>query len=132
MSTFTKNATTEPAIDKTFEVLEKLHRQGFGAADLASAKTYINGSLPARFETTPQLAHELTGLELSGITRDQFNQNLVKQQSTTTADAHRVIETYFPSHDYVMVLIGKAQEIQQIAAKYAPTVAMKKISDPGF
>ena len=132
MSTFTKNATTEPAIDKTFEVLEKLHRQGFGAADLASAKTYINGSLPARFETTPQLAHVLTGLELSGITRDQFNQNLVKQQSTTTADAHRVIETYFPSHDYVMVLIGKAQEIQQIAAKYAPTVAMKKISDPGF
>lgn len=132
MSTFTKNATTEPAIDKSFEVLEKLHQQGFGAADLASAKTYINGSLPPRYETTPQLARVMAALELSGITRDQFNQNLAKQQSTTTTDAHRVIEAYFPNHDYAMVLIGKADEIQKIAAKYSATVVTKKISDPGF
>jgi hypothetical protein len=43
-----------------------------------------------------------------------------------------MIETYFPSQDFVMVLIGKASEIQKIAAKYAPNVATKKISDPGF
>jgi predicted Zn-dependent peptidase len=132
MSTFTKNATTEPAIDKSLEVLARLHQQGFSAEDLASAKTSINGTLPPRFETTPQLAGVLTWLELNGITREQFNQNLVTQQSTTVADAHRVIETYFPSQDYAMVLIGKASEIQKIAAKYAPNLATKKISDPGF
>jgi predicted Zn-dependent peptidase len=132
MYTFTKNATTEPAIDKSFEVLARLHQQGFTAEDLASAKTYINGNLPLRFETTPQLAGLLTALELSGLTREQFNQNLIKQQSTTLMDAHRMIETYFPSQDYAMVLIGKASEIQRIAAKYAPTVVNKKISDPGF
>ena len=74
----------------------------------------------------------MTTLELSGITRDQFNQNLVKLQGTSEAEAHRVIETYFPSQDYVMVLVGKASEIQKIAAKYAPNLATKKISDPGF
>jgi zinc protease len=132
MSTFTKNATTEPAIDKTLEVMGRLHAQGFTAEEIASAKTYINGSLPPRYETTPQLARVLTGLELTGITREQFNQNLVKQQSTSEADAHRVIETYFPSQDYVLVLIGKASEIQKIAAKYSANVATKKISDPGF
>jgi predicted Zn-dependent peptidase len=132
MYTFTKNATTGPAIDKSLEVLGRLHQQGFTTGDLASAKTYINGSLPLRFETTPQLASALTALELSGITRDQFNQNLVRQQSTTPADAHRMIDTYFPSQDYVMVLIGKASEIHDIAAKYAPTIVTKKISDPGF
>ena len=132
MSTFTKNATTEPAIDKSLEVLGTLHQKGFTADDLASAKTYINGSLPPRYETTPQLARVLASLELSGITRDQFNQNLLSQQNTTMMDAHRVIETYFPSQDYVMVLIGKASEIQKIAAKYAPEVATRKISDPGF
>lgn len=132
MSSFTKNATTEPAIDKSFEVLERLHKEGFNAADLASAKTYINGSLPPRYETTPQLARVMTALELSGITREQFNQNLARQQSTTTTDAHRIIETYFPNHDYVLVMIGKASEIQKIAAKYGTNVATKKISDPGF
>jgi hypothetical protein len=31
-----------------------------------------------------------------------------------------------------MVLIGKGSEIQKIAAKYAPNVATKLISAPGF
>ena len=132
MSTFTKNATTEPAIDKTLEVLGRLHKDGFTPDELASSKTYINGTLPPRFETTPQLARAMTTLELSGITRDQFNQNLVKLQGTTEAEAHRVIETYFPSQDYVMVLVGKGSEIQKIAAKYAPNLTTKKISEPGF
>lgn len=132
MMTFTKNATTEPAIDKTIEVIGRLHKDGFTADEIASAKTYINGTLPPRYETTPQLARTMTTLELSGITRDQFNQNLLKLQGTTGADAHRVIETYFPSQDYVMVLVGKGSEIQKIAAKYAPNLATKKISDPGF
>lgn len=132
MYTFTKNATTEPAIDKSFEVLGRLHKDGFTADEIASAKTYINGSLPPQYETTPQLARTMADLDLSGITREQFNQNLAKLQGTTQADSHRMIETYFPNQDFVMVLIGKASEIQKIAAKYAPNVATKKISDPGF
>ncbi len=132
MSTFTRNATTEPAIDKSLEVLARLHQQGFTADDIVSAKAYINGSLPLRYETTPQLAGALATLELSSITRDQFNQNLMQQQSTTAPEARRMIDTYFPSQDYVMVLIGKASEIQKIAAKYAPNMTTKKISDPGF
>ena len=74
----------------------------------------------------------MTALELDGITREQFNQNLVKLQGTTEAEAHHVTETYFPTQDYVMVLVGKGSEIQKIAAKYAPNLATKKISDPGF
>ena len=132
MYSFTKNATTEPAIDKSFEVLGRLHKDGLTPDELESAKRYINGSLPPEYETTPQLAHTMTTLELSGISREQFNQNLVKLQGTTEADSRRMIDTYFPSQDYAMVLIGKAAEIQKIAAKYAPNVATKKISDPGF
>ena len=132
MTSFTRNATTEPAIDKTFEVLARLHQQGFNAEDIDSAKNYIQGNFPPRLETTPQLARQLAALELHGITRDQFNQNLVKEQNTTVADARRAIDNYFPSQDYVIVLIGKASEIQRIAAKYTPNFAAKKISDPGF
>jgi zinc protease len=132
MSTFTKNATTEPAIDKSLEVLARLHLQEFTPEEIASAKAYISGSLPPQYETTPQLAEALTSLELDGISREQFNQNLIREQSTTEADAHRIIGTYFPNQDFVIVLIGKAEEIQKIAAKYAASVTAKKISDPGF
>jgi zinc protease len=132
MSTFTKNATTEQAIDKSLEVLERMHKSGFTPEEIASSKTYINGSLPPEYETTPQLARTMTALDLSGITRDQFNQNLVTLQATSGAEAHRIIESYFPTQDYVLVLVGKGSEIQKIAAKYAPNLATKKIGDPGF
>src|SRR4029077_10129655 len=59
MSTFTKNATTEPAIDKSLEVLGRLHDQGFTDEEITSAKAYISGTLPPRYEPTPQLAHTL-------------------------------------------------------------------------
>jgi zinc protease len=132
MSTFTKNATTEPAINKSLEVLARLHDQGFTEEQIASAKTYISGTMPPRFETSPQLARAMASLELYGIAREQFNSDLIRQQATTAADARRMIDSYFPSQDYVMVLVGKASEIQKIAAKYAPSVETKKISDPGF
>ena len=36
------------------EVLGRLHKDGFTPEEIASAKTYINGTLPPRYETTPQ------------------------------------------------------------------------------
>jgi predicted Zn-dependent peptidase len=133
MSTFTRNATTEPAIDRSFEVLDRAHKQGFTAAELASGKNYIAGSLPPELETSPELAAQLARNELYGITREQFNQNLVNIQNTTPAEAARILDTYFPrSANTVIVVIGKAADIQKLLAKYTPNITRKKISDPGF
>jgi predicted Zn-dependent peptidase len=133
MMTYTRNATTEPAIDKSFEVLERAHKQGFTAEDLASAKNYIAGELPPRLETSQQLAGQLAENELNGISRDEFNQNLAKIQKTTLEDEHHVLDTYFPqSANTVIVVIGKASEIQKLLTKYTPNITVKKVSDPGF
>jgi hypothetical protein len=50
----------------------------------------------------------------------------------TLADAQRVIKQYYPQDNLAFVLIGKAEEIQKVAAKYAPRMDNKKISQPGF
>ena len=133
MSTFTRNATTGPAIDKSFEVLDRAHKQEFTAEELTSAKNYIAGELPPQLETSPQLAAQLAKNELYGITREQFNQNLVNIQKTSPADAHTVLDSYFPlNENTVIVVIGKAAEIQKLLAKYTPNITVKKIGDPGF
>ena len=133
MSTFTRNATTEPAIDKSFEVLDRAHKQGFTAEELTSAKNYIAGELPPQLETSVQLAAQMAHNELYGISRQEFNQNLVNIQKTSPADATRILSTYFPqSDDTVMVVIGKAADIQKLLAKYTSNMTVKKISDPGF
>ena len=131
MSTYTRNATTEPAIDKTLEVLDRLHAHPFRETDLTSAKNYIRGGFPPTLETGPALARRLALNEADGISRAQFNAELAAEQTTTVADANRVIDQDFPLRDnYVMVIVGKASEIGKIAAKYG-TVTEKKISDPG-
>ncbi len=132
MSTYTRNATTEPAIDKTFEVLDRLHTHPFDDGQLVSAKNYIRGLFPPTLETGPALARRLAVNEVEGITRAQFNAEQAQEQSTTLKDMNRVIDKDFPARDnYVLVIVGKASEIAPIAAKYGP-VTTKKITDPGY
>ena len=132
MSTFTRNATTGPAIDKTFEVVEKLHTHPFAETDLTSAKNYIRGTFPPSLETSPALAGTLAHNEIEGISRAQFNAELAAEQATTLPEANRVIDKDFLNKDnYVLVIVGKASEIGSLAAKYG-TVTTRKIGDTGY
>ena len=132
MSTYTRNATTEPAIDKTFEVLDRLHTHPFTDENLVSAKNYIRGTFPPTLETGPELSRRLAVNEVESISRDKFNAELAEEQSTTLATANKVIDKDFPSKDnYVIVIVGKASEIGPKVAKYG-IVITKKISDPGY
>ncbi len=131
MTTFTKNATTGPAIDKSFEVLTRLHTHPFKDEDLTSSKNYLRGTFPPSLETTPSLAHELVLLTIEGRSRQEFNAELVAEQATNLAEANRVIDADFPADSYVLVIIGKASEIGALAPKYG-TVITKKISDAGY
>ena len=132
MTTYTRNATTGPAIDKTLEVLTHLHQHPLTEADLTSAKNYIRGNFPVTLETTPALTQRLATDEVEGISRQQFNLELAQEQATTLAQANQIIDKDFPTPDnYVMIIVGKASEIAPIAAKYG-TVTTKKITDPGY
>ncbi len=133
MTTFTKNATTGPAMDKTIEVVNTAHTLGFTEAQLASAKNSIAGELPPSLETSQQLASTLARNELYGITRDQFNTNLIALQKTSVASEKALLAKSFPSaDDLVIVVVGKASEIQPLMSKYATNVTVRKISDPGY
>jgi predicted Zn-dependent peptidase len=132
MSTYTRNATTEPAIDKTLEVLDRLHTHPFTEESLTSAKNYIRGTFPPTLETGPELARRLAANEVEGISREKYNAELAEEQSTTLAAANKVIDKDFPTKEnYVLVIVGEASEIGAMASKYG-TVTTKKISDPGY
>jgi len=133
MATYTRNATTGQAMDKTLEVINTAHAQGFTEAQLASAKNTIAGSLPPQMETSQALANTMARNELYGITRDQFNANLLALGKTTLADEKRVLEKYYPTADnLVIVVVGKAAEIEPLMGKYTKDITKKKIGDPGF
>lgn len=132
ISTYTRNEKTEEAIDRTLDILKRLHEKGISEEELKSAKTYIKGLFPTSLETTDQLAATIAQLEFYGLDESDINTIYAKVDAMTLADAQRIIKQHFPLDNLVFVLIGKASEIQSIAKKYATKMDVKQISQPGF
>ena len=132
ISTYTKNATTERAIDLTLDILKRLHEKGITEEELKSAKSYITGQYPPRIETTDQLASLIAQLEFYGLDEAEVNTLYSQIDAMTLADARRIIKDYYPLDNLVFVLIGKASEIEPVVKKYAPNLSKKSISEPGF
>ncbi len=132
ISTFTRNATTEKAIDMALEILKRLHEKGVTESDLQSARNYIKGQFPTRIETSDQQAALLVQLEFYGLDERDINDYYSKIDAMTLADAQRIIRQYFPLDNLVFVLIGKTSEIEVVAKKYATKFDTKSINQPGF
>ncbi|HYL64511.1 MAG TPA: pitrilysin family protein [Candidatus Methylomirabilis sp.] len=132
IGSFTKNATTVPAMDLALEVLQKLHKNGVTPEQLASAKSYIKGQYPPNIETSAQLARRIVYDEFYGLNDDEVNKLEERVDSVTPEMAKQVIEKHFPMDNLVFVLIGKASEIRPVVKKYAEKIEERSISDPGF
>ncbi len=118
ISTFTANKTTEPAIDKTLEVLNNLHKKGIDEAALASAKNYVKGQFPPRYETAGQLAGLMTQMFWYGFDESFINYFEKNVDGLTLEKAKTIIATYFPKDKLQFVIVGKASEIKSIVSKY--------------
>jgi len=132
ISTYTKNSTTEQAMDMTLSVLSALHEKGITEAELASTKAYMKGQFPTSIETTDELAATIARLEFYGLDESEINSYFAKIDEVTIPETRRIIRQYFPQDHLVFVLIGKASEIEPIAKKYGPAIERKAISQPGF
>ena len=125
ISTFTANKTTEPAIDKALEVLNKLHSNGIDETSLTSAKNYVKGQFPPRYETAGQLAGLMTQMFWYNFD-ESFINNFEKTVDGLTLDkAKTIIAKYFPKDKLQFVLVGKSEEIKKIAQKYGPVTEVQ-------
>lgn len=134
ISTFTAGKTSEQAIDKALEVLNKLHSNGIDEQSLTSAKNYVKGQFPPRFETAGQLAGLMTQMFWYNFD-ESFINNFEKNVNDLTLDkAKTIIAKYFPKDKLQFILVGKAADIRKIAEKYGPVkeVEIKEEVKKGF
>jgi predicted Zn-dependent peptidase len=118
ISTFTANKTTEAAIDKALEVLDKLHKNGIDENSLASAKNYVKGQFPPRYETSGQLSGLLTQMFWYNFDESFINNFEKNVDGLTLGKAKSIIGTYFPKDKLQFVMVGKSAEIKKIIEKY--------------
>ncbi len=131
ISSFTASPKTEPALDLALKTYQRLWDKGIDAKALDSAKAYVKGQFPPRFETSQQLAALLGEMFTSNVGREQIDNFSRDVDSLTPARAKQLIDKHFPRDKLQMVLIGKAAEIRKIAAKYGEVTELD-INADGF
>lgn len=131
ISTFTKTETTVEAIDLALKTYSRLWQTGIDEETLSSAKAYVKGQFPPKFETSEQLAALLA--DMYGYQYDEKYINSFEQQvdSLTVKKASELINKYFPKDNLQFVVVGKASEIKNKVAKYGDVTAVD-IKDIGF
>ncbi|MCW5521183.1 insulinase family protein [Aureitalea sp. L0-47] len=120
VSTFTAKETTEEALDLTMEVIQRLHEKGIDQDMLTSAKNYVKGQFPPRYETSGQLSNLLTEMFWYDFDESFINDFESAVDGLTLEKANQIIATYFPKDNFQIVMVGKASEIKTLAEKYGP------------
>ena len=131
ISTFTKSATTIPAVDMALNVLDSLHKNGIDDKILASAKAYVKGDFPPDYESAGALARLLTDMFVFNFDENYINTFQTKVDGLTTAQAKEIISSYFPKDKLQFVFVGKASEIRDKIKKYGD-ITEKEIKADGF
>ncbi|QQX80626.1 insulinase family protein [Shewanella sp. KX20019] len=131
ISTFTKTVTTKETIDLALKTYNRLWEQGLDQATLDSAKAYVKGQFPPKYETSGQLAGLMSDMYLYGFDDAFINEFQAKVDGLTLQESKRLIDTYFPKDNLQFVIIGNAAKIAPIAQQYG-TVKQVDIKDVGF
>lgn len=130
ISTFTATKNTEAAIDTALSVLKRLHTKGIDEQALTSARNYVKGQFPPRYETSGQLAGLLTQMFWYGF-NESFINNFQKNVDGLTLDkAKEIIEKYFPKDKLQFVMVGKSADIKKIVEKYGPVTEVQIKEEP--
>jgi predicted Zn-dependent peptidase len=125
VSTFTATKTTEPTIDKALEVIDSLHKYGIDEITLASARNYVKGQFPPRYETAGQLANLLNQMFWYGFDDSFINNFQNNVDGLTVEKAKEIVTKYFPKNKLQFVLVGKSADIKKIAEKYGPVTEVQ-------
>jgi len=129
---FTQTENTGKALDLALDTLDKLKHGAIEPAMLESARAYVLGQYPLRLETAAHWAATLADLEFYGLGKDYIEGYGPALQKVDAAEVSAVTADAFPRPDnLVIVLIGDAAKIRDMAAKYGAVTEMK-LSQPDF
>jgi zinc protease len=131
ISSFTKTDTTVECIDLALEVIDRLHEKGVDQKTLDSAKKYIQGQFPPRYETSGRLAYLLTSMFVYNFNESFINTFQNKVEGMTLSEAKMIINKYFPKDKLQFLLIGNASKIKDKVKKYG-AITVKDIKADGF
>ncbi len=118
ISTFTKTETTFEAVDLALKTYQRLWDKGIDRKTLASAKAYVKGLFPPKFETSTQLADLLASMWAFDLGNEVINDFESKVNALDVDQANSLAKSKFPRNNLQFVFVGKAEDIRERARQY--------------
>lgn len=106
----TKNETAREAIALSIQEMEKIQKEMVSEKELDSAKKYLIGSFPMRFDTQGKLVNFMTQVEYYGLGMDYPDKYPGLIRSITREEVLRVARTYLHPDNYVLVVVADLKE----------------------
>jgi zinc protease len=91
---------------------QRMGEKGVTEKELASAKTYINGSFPLRLDSTRRIAGILVGVQISRLGIDYIGKRARLIDAVTTRDIRRVAKRLLHPRALTVVVVGKPEGLE--------------------
>ncbi len=122
ISSFTATENTEKTLELAVKTYSSFVETGVDEVTLESAKAYVKGQFPPRYETLDALSNLLVQMWAYDLSDAVINKFEADVNSLTIARANELIKTHFPAENMEILLIGQASKIQDIAKKYGRVI----------
>lgn len=110
----TANGRVKEAIDVVLEQWEKVSTEGVTAEELDTAKTYMTGAYPLRFDSNASIARILVGMQLDDLPIDYIETRNSKVEAVTLEDIRRVAKRMYRPEDLRFVVVGNPEGLEPV------------------
>jgi zinc protease len=119
----TKNESIGTSIDVIKAELKKIAENGPTPEDVASAKSYLTGSYPLRFDTSSKIAGQLIAIQVGNYGIDYVNRRNKLIEALTMDDLKRVAKRLIKSDQLIVTIVGKPKAAAPAGTAPAPATA---------
>lgn len=102
-----ENAKLAEAVSVIKNEWRKMAKEGPSEKELQDAKTYLTGSFPLTFSSTPDLADFLTRMQYLGLSEDYLQKRNALIEAVTIDDAKKTAKRIMNPESLFFVVVGK-------------------------
>jgi len=105
-SAATKADRAEETVEVMLAQLKRMTEEGPTEAELESAKRYLTGSYPLRFDSSGKIARQLVALQIAGLGMDYFDRRNAEIEAVTLEDVNRVAKRLLADAPPTLIQVG--------------------------
>jgi len=124
-ATSTKTAATGQTVEAVLAVIDDMRSTPPTYDELTSARSYLVGRLPARYETPLQTVNEKWHIEYIGLPGDDLHRSVAEYNDTRTGDIVRIAAEYIDPGKLTVVVVGDVKRVRKDLENIAPVTVVR-------